>query len=120
MPTDGYVQYQIPGQAGSGADSGKVPISNPNMMNTVPLTWDPNGVSSITISYWQGATNPPLGAIIAPVVIYPSSLMSAETLAFVRRHRPTALRRFNVFESTEMDFQMAIYAVILGATPFKF
>jgi hypothetical protein len=86
MPTDGQLGYQIPGPTPNIAPivSNLTPISNPNMLNLVPITgWPANAKSSITIDYKQGATTPPTGANVVVTLIIPNSSMTKETHAML-------------------------------------
>lgn len=74
MPTDGYIAFSVPGYD---ADSGVVFPDPPEQMYRIPksngsilvtLNWRPRFNSSITVRYWQGATAPPRGANITPIV----------------------------------------------------
>ncbi|MDF2627839.1 MAG: hypothetical protein K0R39_1670 [Symbiobacteriaceae bacterium] len=73
MPTDGFVAFSVPGpdQADS-VNIPKTPITSPSMMITVQVTWPTNYATNATLDYWQGATAPPVGASISPVIFVPA------------------------------------------------
>jgi hypothetical protein len=72
IPTDGYVAVTMPGpdQANS-LDIPRTPIPNPNWQIFQQLQWPANFSTEMTITYWQGATAPPAGASINPVLMVP-------------------------------------------------
>lgn len=76
MPTDGSVSFAVQGPDAKGTvNKPNMPITDPNMRFTVPITWPAGYSSSIEITYTKGATPPPAGAYITPAVDY-----STETL----------------------------------------
>jgi hypothetical protein len=72
MPTDGQIALDIIGpNAGDSVSLPPTPISEPNQLTLASLQWPPGFQGTMTISYWQGATPPPPGAKIEPVVEIP-------------------------------------------------
>jgi hypothetical protein len=129
MPTDGQLGYQIPGPTPSIAPivSNLTPISNPNMLNLVPIVgWPADAKSSITIDYKQGPTTPPTGASVTVTLIIPTSQMADDTLDLLAK-APEHL----VFQATMdvvhnreslvgLELTENIFGAVLGTMTFGF
>jgi len=73
MPTDGYIAFSAPGpDPQNSVDYPKSRIANPNGSIFQSVVWPPNFPSVLTIEWWQGATVPPPGSWIEPLVLYPA------------------------------------------------
>lgn len=130
MPTDGYFAFDVPGpDAANSIHVPKTPITNPNTGLTIPVTWPPNFSSSISVSYWMGATKPPYGATLQPIIIVPYSGMALrmpELLLNAPQRRSNGLFRFGqphrifAYDSPKMLNGSVIHAYIVGSMPYRF
>jgi hypothetical protein len=80
MPTDGRVALDIIGP--DPAHSVVLPpmsITTPNQMTLVSLQWPPGFQGTMTISYWEGPTQPPPASRIEPIVEYPGDAVAPGT-----------------------------------------
>jgi hypothetical protein len=129
MPTDGQLGYYIPGPTPSIApiNSNLTPISNPNMLNLVPIVgWPANAKSSMTIYYKQGPTQPPTGANVTVTLIIPNSQLSLDTRALLKKapehlvFRSTLdfVRNRDALVGVELEYD--IYAAVLGTMTYGF
>jgi hypothetical protein len=67
MPTDGYVAAYMPGpDVENTLNLPKTPITTPNMQLAAELSLPADYQSIMIITYWQGATTPPVRASITP------------------------------------------------------
>ncbi|WP_035644864.1 hypothetical protein [Bradyrhizobium sp. ORS 285] len=129
MPTDAQLGYTIPGPIPSIAtiSSNLTPISNPNMLNMVPIYgWPGNAVSSITIYYKQGPTQPQTGANVTVTLIIPGQQLASDTLALLKDAPEHMVLRstldFVVNRETlaGVDIAYDIYAAVLGTMTYGF
>jgi hypothetical protein len=129
MPTDAQLGYTIPGPNPSIAtiSSNLTPISNPNMLNMVPIVgWPASAVSSITIYYKQGPTQPQNGANVTVTLIIPSSSLTSDTLKLLAEAPEHMVLRTTLdfvshrdsLVGVELDYD--IYAAILGTQTYGF
>lgn len=127
MPTDGQLGYQIPGPTPNIAPiiSNLTPISNPNMLNLVPITgWPAGAKSSITINFKQGPTQPPLGAGVTVTLVIPKTSLEEDTLTLLaaapehmRFHaKADQLRHRTDLMAVEDD----IFGAVLGTMTYGF
>lgn len=79
MPTDGFFAFSVPGyDAASTAiypspPTVRAPIFDADLSVLVWLRWRAGFTSSITLSWWSGATPPPPGSSISPLIAMPGS-----------------------------------------------
>ena len=127
MPTDGFVSYNVPGLLPP--PSQKIPISFPNMNSSQPVTWPGSSfATSLNITYWQGATVPPAGASITPVVFLPATMLSNHTLSMAVQNTPYRLRYFEQYIPEEHKTKRKLSAqvggnipgLVFGSTPLMF
>lgn len=70
MPTDGMFAFDVSGPTpSSSAEVPRSPITAPDMTVSVALNWPASSTGTLTISYWQGVTPPPVGASIEPLFL---------------------------------------------------
>lgn len=128
MPTDGYFAFSVPGP--DAQDSVVIPktaIPNPNYAPTVTVNWPKGYQSSITISYWQGATTPPVGSTITPIITIPFTQV-AKTMPEVMQASRGRRKRFSLsspmpflnYESPRMMYGAVQYSYIVGSMPYRF
>ena len=117
MPNDSYVAFSVPGpDAQNTINVPKMQISNGNLALSLPVNWPAGFQSSITISYWQGSTNPQVGASIVPTLWIPQTQVSYET-QLKTRHRPVYV---HAFESPRMLYLAPVKMYVIGAVPYRF
>jgi hypothetical protein len=68
MPTDGFIAATL---SHGDVTIPKMPITQPNLTVAQQFDMPANYKGTLTISYWQGATRPPMGAAIAPYLVIP-------------------------------------------------
>jgi len=131
MPTDSYFAFDVPGpDSANTIHVPKTQITNPNTNLTIPVTWPANFSSSISLSYWQGATTPPVGASLQPVIIVPFqqvAMRMPELLATPLPKRmpngPLTLgvpHRVFAYENPKMLNGSVIHAYVIGSMPYRF
>lgn len=78
MPTDGFFAFAVPGYDAESSvvfpapPNDRSPIYKPDVAVLVMVSWRGGFETSMTIRWWQGATEPPPGASIVPVLAYPA------------------------------------------------
>lgn len=122
MPTDGFFAFSVPGyDAGSTLvvpdppdQKLRIPKSGTSIMLT--LTWRRGFRSSISVSYWQGATRPPKGANIMPIIgVEEESLRGAPADG----HRPAV--ELDLYESNRRGARFqAVRMQVVGSIPFQY
>lgn len=76
MPTDGFFAFTVPGYDAASTivfpapPAGRSPIYKSDLSVLVTVDWRASFDTSITVSWWRGATDPPPGASITPIVAY--------------------------------------------------
>jgi hypothetical protein len=94
---------------------------------TVPVTWPKDfPASEITISFFADpppTPPPPQGATISPVVIIPTNQFVEERFRgsesdFIRTYGMP--KQYFAFESTALNRLEAIYAHVIGSSPYRF
>lgn len=122
MPTDGWIAFNVPGyDAGSSVvmpdppdQKYRIPKSNGSIL--VSLDWRKGFRSSISVSYWQGATPPPQGANITPVVG-----VMAEALEGIVEDPYLRSVELDLYESAEIGASFAVEKMhIVGSIPFQY
>lgn len=121
MPTDGWVSFNVPGyDAGSSVvmpdppeQKFRIPKSNGSML--VSIDWRKGYRSSITVNYWQGATVPPQGANITPVIAVMAEAL--EGLVEDPYHRSVELERYSSADANASVSAERMH--IVGSVPFQ-
>ena len=69
LPTDGFIEYKVTGPTRETSfQFPKTPITDPNYAPTIKVKWPANIDATLEFTYYKGATNPPDGANIIPIV----------------------------------------------------
>jgi hypothetical protein len=125
MPADCQIGYQIPGPTPQipTITSALAQITNPNMLNLVPITnWPGGAKSSITIDYLQ-KTPPQPGSQIVVTLIIPGQSLSDDTLELLAKAPEHLVIRTTtefVIGCSEVEETEDIYAAVIGTQTFGF
>lgn len=102
IPTDGSFAFAVPGYDAASTvifpaePVQRSPVYKPDLSVLVMVEWRGGFETSITIRWWQGATPPPAGASIAPLIAFPyeggEQIMTFPNPTFDEPARPRPMR----------------------------
>jgi hypothetical protein len=125
LPDDGYIEFSVAGPDKENTiEYKKTSIGHAHSGITVEVTWPANFNSSLVFKYWKGATEPPAGANIIPIVgTWGTGL---EHVNMVRSIAPSRVATVTHFDSpTDLKKCKNVRAVppktmlLAGSIPYK-
>lgn len=125
MPTDGYFDFQVPGpDSHNYIKYPKTKINKSSQTIAVTVTYPGGFDTSITFSYYQGATPPPVGALITPVAFVPDpDNPFGNEIVTIYNNVINPFRRSNVVFAYDSPALVSITptpVITIGAVPHRF
>lgn len=123
LPTDGRIEFSVPGPDQKNTINFSANIVNPNYGPTVQVQYPPKFNTTLTFRYFKGATNPPDGANIIPIVGSPN--MKSDYISFansVAPHRLAAVHHYGTPAELKNNLLRGVPVqkmLIVGSVPFK-
>ena len=120
MPTDGYFAYTVMGPDGTNViNVPKSPIMSINQQVTNPMVFPPNFNTQVVITYWQGATVPPAGAKISPLLQQEKDTAEQIVRLMSGRAPNRAPERALVYDGVKREFDHWKTFYTFGGVPFQ-